>query len=809
MKMKIRFSLFLGIFIILFGVNTNVFANADFNKLYKDDQAQQYYMNSELIYSGDSFYLLLLGVNDNDIVEVVSTSFDTMYATNPCSAQDLKVDSKYMLPLVYNGGKDKNITVKVLRSNGSTNDYTGYISRAVPSSDEPSNPTPQNSKIRFLVQNTSIPVFVAGMEGTLKLEIKNIGKLSGKNISVDVKMPEGFESSQISTLKNFTSVRSKGVINYESKYFVKPTTKRGVIPVEVIYTYEVNGATTTQKEIINIEVGEGKTPAKIDISDIKISSEDIIAGDSFDLSFKMKNGGSFFCYDLVVFIENDLQGFRVKDGFNEEELLLLMPSEGAKTINFPIITSKSMKEGPYKLTVNFKYKDQYGNENTETKDIVINMKEPEVNDGKLALGNIESSKLMIVEDEEFTIKAQVLNATDKDIENIYVSAIFDEKIFPLTAPRVMIESINKDSEKIIEFTFKTNKEVSGNSNLTIKLEKDGQTVSESIYPIAIEGEEKELVGGSKPIIIIDKYTIKPNKENSDEESNIDIVKAGGQFTMDIDFLNTHKDKNVENIKIMIKAIEKEGQESQDVFAPVDGSTTFYIDSISPRDTKRITTKMITIPDAKSKTYKLSVSIEYEYEEDKKITTTTVNDELGITVRQKSSFMASDLNVPQSVMLGDSIPISLQINNTGKVALSNFIVEIEGDFQTESKKQYIGNISIGDTKWFDVDITPQNEGEQKGAIIFSYEEPTGELVSTRREFKVNVENYEAPAFDEQGENSGTNMASEEILGKKNKNSMYIKIGAAIVVVIIVIIILRKRKKNKKRKEMEALELDELN
>ncbi len=800
MKTKIKFSLFLAIFIILFGFNTNVFAGDLNTTMYKDEQGTLY-DNNELLYEGDYLYLKLPGINSStDIVEVQSTSFDVTSVTNPCPAEDIKVDNKYMLPLVYNGGRDKTITVTVFKSNNPTGTkYSGYISKAVPSSqDTPTNPDAQNSKIRFLVQNTSIPQFVAGMDGTLKLEIKNIGKLSGKNISVDVKMPEGFESSQISTLKNFTSVSSKGVINYESKYYVKPTTKRGIIPVEVIYTYDVNGVTTTQKETINIEVGEGKTPAKIDISDIKLSSEDIIAGDSFDLSFKMKNGGSFFCYDLVVFIENDLQGFRVKDGFNDEELMILMPSEGAKTINFPIITSKSMKEGPYKLTVNFKYKDQYGNKNTETKDIVINIKEPEINDGKLALGTIQSSKLKIVGDEEFTIKAQVLNATDKDIENIYVSAIFDEKIFPLSTPRVMIENLNKDSEKIIEFTFKTNKEVSGNSNLTIKLEKDGQTVSESIYPIAIEGEDKELVGGSKPIIIIDKYTIEPK-----------IVKAGEEFTMDIDFLNTHNDKNVENIKIMIKAVEKEGQESQDVFAPVDGSTTFYIDSISPRSSKRISTKMSTIPDAKSKTYKISVAIEYEYREDKKITTTSVQDELGITVRQKSSFMASDLNVPQNVMLGDSIPISLQINNTGKVALSNFIVEVEGDFQTESKKQYIGNISIGDTKWFDVEIKPINPGEQTGALIFSYEEPTGELVSTRREFTVNVDNYEPPTFNEQEENSFKDTESEQILGKKNKNSIYIKLGAGIVVVVIIIIVLIKRKKNKKRKEMEELELDERN
>ena len=48
-----------------------------------------------------------------------------------------------------------------------------------------------------------------------------------------------------------------------------------------------------------------------------------------------------------------------------------------------------------------------------------------------------------------------------------------------------------------------------------------------------------------------------------------------------------------------------------VFTPVGSSNTFYIDAISPKGTEDRTIRLYTIPDAKSKTYNVTVSFGYE------------------------------------------------------------------------------------------------------------------------------------------------------------------------------------------------------
>ena len=77
-----------------------------------------------------------------------------------------------------------------------------------------------------------------------------------------------------------------------------------------------------------------------------------------------------------------------------------------------------------------------------------------------------------------------------------------------------------------------------------------------------------------------------------------------------------------------------------------------------------------------------------------------------------------------------------------------MVKLEGDFQTENGNYYIGNFANGSSESFEGTVIPSQAGELKGAVVFTYEDSTGEQIEERREFSMNVEEMIMPDFDEE-------------------------------------------------------------
>ena len=142
-----------------------------------------------------------------------------------------------------------------------------------------------------------------------------------------------------------------------------------------------------------------------------------------------------------------------------------------------------------------------------------------------------------------------------------------------------------------------------------------------------------------------------------------------------------------------------------------------------------------------------------------------------------------------------MPISLEFFNTGKVTLYNMMVKLDGDFQTENASYYVGNFATGSSEYFEGMVIPSQPGELKGAVLFTYEDSTGQMQELRKEFTLNV--MEMPPMEEfPGEMPPMEEEPAGLKGILKSKWLWISLVAILAVVGGVIFY----KKKKKKKEM---------
>lgn len=261
--------------------------------------------------------------------------------------------------------------------------------------------------------------------------------------------------------------------------------------------------------------------------------------------------------------------------------------------------------------------------------------------------------------------------------------------------------------------------------------------------------------------------------------------------MNVSFLNTNKSKAVQNIKVFL-TVDEVTEKSGSVFTPVNSSNTFYIDHIAPKGRVEKNIVMYTVPDASPKTYTIRVNLEYEDSDGNQYNPVEY---IGIPVVQQSKLETADINLPAEAFVGEMVPISFELYNMGKVTLSNLMIKMEGNFQTEDANYFIGNFDAGNTEYYETMITPTEPGLLEGNIILSYEDSNGETVEIIKDFSLNVMEMPADEFPPEGLNPEMNRK----WGIKKILSWVILIAVMATTVFIIV-----RKKIIKRK---GIDLDE--
>ncbi|MCK9444008.1 MAG: hypothetical protein M0Q14_05735 [Tissierellaceae bacterium] len=656
----------------------------------------------------------------------------------------------------------------------------------------------------FSIEPDDMPNLMAGTSKTIKFILKN-----SSNNAWDVVMTPEFEDNSPFTSTNLTNRISIGRVNGNNKVpvdlnlSISPTAKEGTYPIKLNFEYKYvlptgdSSVIETGKydETIYVQVTNNKTQPKLIITKLVTNPTTILPGQATKLSILFENKGDIDVKNLSIKLEglkND-GGFYISSG-SDIQIMKNIKSKSISYVDFYIKASNNIKKGAHELKAIFSYGGV-----EDIQNIFLDVGGSSDQSSNLVMEKIVSPTGTIGANQDFTIKFDLRNNGGIDAKNILVKADSgDSSVVPKTTNIKRINSISPISSETLEFVFSpTSDAISKNYPISITVEyEDDLNLDGEKRPVLNQYIGAYIDGGGdpskgKPKLIIDKYVFEPQ-----------LVKAGENFEMKLSFFNTNSSKTVKNIKIFLTA--EAGGTNPDspsaggsVFTPVDSSNTFYIDSIPPKGRVEKSITMFTVPDALAKTHTILANFEYEDNEGNPLED---QERVGVPVVQQSKLETSELTIYPGAMIGQPMPVSLEFYNTGKVTLYNMMVKLEGDFQTENGSYYVGNFTSGSSEYFEGMVIPDMPGELIGAVLFTYEDSTGQMQEIRKEFTMDV--MEMPPMEEFPEDFYPPMNDMNQGGIKGiVKSKWLWIGVVALGAIIGGVIFYKKKKREKEMALD--------
>lgn len=531
----------------------------------------------------------------------------------------------------------------------------------------------------------------------------------------------------------------------------------------------------------NVEssTGEGgKYVVAVQISHTLDNPDGIIAGASNNLSIGLFNRGNTTIKNAEVKLVLPENMF-INNGSSSSNMGSF--SIGArKTANFSVSAETSIASKTYPITVEVTGFDYNSEAVTVKKTIYI----PVISEG----GSSSTKNLQITNvyapaeaesESDFIVSFQVKNGGSSQLKNIKVTADVPEGLINKTRNTFVENVIGAGQTKDYSITYYA---------------KD---TAEKTYPIKITVESAETSSSTETTTntnTVMQYTsvyIKsgngtttktPQLLISDYSYGGTYAQAGTVFRLSLTLLNT-SNKNLSNVKV---AMESE----EGTFIPVKSSNSFFIDKIAKKQTASKSVMLTIKPDAKQQTTALNITMTYEDGAGNEFTS---KDTVSIPVMQESRLVIDEIVQPE-LYAGNPSGISVQFYNMGKTTLNNLRATAYGDFDTmESINYFVGNMEPGKNDTYDFTVMPRGEGIMTGAVVFTYEDASGEEQVFERPFEFTVMG--------QMPDMGLEEPQPEVKSGISKYLPFIIGGGVIVFIIAGIVIFKKIRKKKKHREME--------
>lgn len=315
----------------------------------------------------------------------------------------------------------------------------------------------------------------------------------------------------------------------------------------------------------------------------------------------------------------------------------------------------------------------------------------------------------------------------------------------------------------------------------------------------IIGGNGQETTGSKPRIVVTGFKTNPAS-----------VFAGETFTLTIHVKNTAKDTAVTNVLFDMQAAQ-EGEDKTNTysaFLPTSGSSSVYMEKISPDTSADIVIEMTAKADLAQKPYVLDVNMKYDAGT---VFDLTDKASVSIPISQESRFDTSIPEVvPDNIDVGSQSNVMFSIYNTGKTTLYNVQVNFVADSIAEASA-FVGNLQSGNTGNVDVMLTGAAPTMDDGTVKLeiSYEDDAGNVTVTEKEITLFVNE---PFMDDMmmgGDMMGDDMMMGDEEGGKPKTGLIVGIAATVIVAAAagLGVFLRLRKK-KKAALAEAADLADL-
>ena len=628
----------------------------------------------------------------------------------------------------------------------------------------------------------------AGEETEVDLTIRNLSSAVAYSILVTTKVEDVAGNPLTISMDGPQSIGNLGgnaTKTIKLKVKADKTAETKTYGITVGFTYKNSDSVFSQSaSTIYFRIQNPASEPVFSLDNFKCSKDVIAAGDSGMLSFQLINRGPLNMNSVIVSAEGDGTVTSIR-GLNTKNFAQIHAGT-REDVTFEIVASPSAANGNYPVNIKVQYKDDNGKSFEKEFKYYISIGTGSSTKADVQIKNIKEPTGTYGVNQNFNVSFDLTNIGTGDAENITVTANeFGEggNVVPKSSSVLSVNKLAAGETKNMVFTFAATDNASSRNytvEFTVTYTKNGTETTFKQYagvnvnnPKKDEEDEKT----SKPKIIVNKYNCDPV-----------IVMAGEEFDLTMEFLNTHSEKNVRNVKMFLTLAEETSSESTktgNIFTPVDSSNTFYFDSIPSKGTVQKKMRLYTVPSAQPKTYTLTVNFEYEDELGNEYTSTEL---LGINVKQSAKIETSDIMFPETNDISMPLSAYFDIYNTGKVTLSNMKVTIEGDVSTQSSSMYLGNCEQGDSVSYDGSFTLMNIGENNFKITITGEEPSGDILTYEKEFTV-TGTEPMPMDDEM---MGGMPPEEE---GPNKVLIGAIIGVVVVIGVVVIILVKKNKRKK--------------
>ena len=261
------------------------------------------------------------------------------------------------------------------------------------------------------------------------------------------------------------------------------------------------------------------------------------------------------------------------------------------------------------------------------------------------------------------------------------------------------------------------------------------------------------------------------------------VAAGDTFTLNFRFRNTSGDLPVENVVVTV-----DGGTS---FTINGASNTIYFDEIEFDGEETVSVPMKALQTLTNGAEPVMINFKYEYVDNQKRMSNSSDVKITVPVYQPDRFEITSPEVPVMVYSGEEIALMMNYVNKGKSAVSNVEARVEGNIETYTPVQNIGNIEAGSSGTMAFAVTAYEPGETHFTIKVVYEDANG--AEKVREFPLSINVEEMPVYDPGFD--------EPIIPEEPEKTIPWGIigGAAGVIAVIAAVIFRKKKKAAKAKK----------
>lgn len=278
------------------------------------------------------------------------------------------------------------------------------------------------------------------------------------------------------------------------------------------------------------------------------------------------------------------------------------------------------------------------------------------------------------------------------------------------------------------------------------------------------------------------------------------VTAGENFTLNASVLASNGTSGVENVTISLKLPEE--------ITVVSGSSYLFMGNMKPGATADASFQLTASAVAKAGSYNITIEVSGNSASDG--TGLTASMPITVPVVQPDRFEIANVNLPESLMVGQESYGTVSLVNKGKGSVYNVEAELTGEGFTvdEGSKKFIGNIASGSQNSQDFSITATQAGTITAQLVVTYEDEKANVKTLTRDVTMTVDevNMGGGGMDD-GMIGGGGMEIPQETKKGLPVWGWILIVLLVAAIIAVVVITVIKKKKARRNAAQLMEDDD--